>query len=88
MGHVCPKCGGTFEAGIATAYGFDVVVRPSIEEPLLQFVVLGSPTSKNPIKAFAQGIADEPSARAFWIEGSRCSVCGFLELFATRETSR
>jgi len=84
METVCPKCGGKTEAGVATAFGllFGGVVPK--DKPRLQFVMGGSPTSSNPLKAFRQGIEGEPDTRVFWIEGERCSNCGYLELFALR----
>lgn len=84
MNNACAKCGGRMEAGVATAYGLLFAAVASKEEPRLQFVVPGSATSINPVKAFKQGLTDEPDTRVFWMEGQRCSSCGFVELFATR----
>jgi len=80
MESLCPKCGGTMEAGVATARGLMFV--DTKDEPRLQFVLPGVPTSMNPIEAFKQGLRDEQNDRVFWIEGLRCRECGFLELFA------
>lgn len=78
----CPKCGGQMLPGTTTARGlWDDRVMPR-DEPSLLFIVPGTPTSPNPIKAFAQGLADEPADRALPIVGLRCSNCGFLELYA------
>jgi len=50
---------------------------------LPRFLVPGAPISPNIIKAFKQGLADEPSDKLFRIKGLRCQKCGFLELYAT-----
>ena len=63
MADTCPKCGGEMEAGIATAFG--LLGDPRKDEPRLQFVVPGVPTSLNPITAFKQGLNDEPANRGF-----------------------
>jgi hypothetical protein len=68
------------ERGFTTADG---LLRPvgKFEEPRLLFVVTGSPTSRNPVEAFAQGIADEPRDRRYSLVGVRCSKCGRVELY-------
>jgi hypothetical protein len=33
------------------------------------------------VKAFKQGLADDPSNDPYRIEGLRCTQCGFLELY-------
>ena len=88
MEHLCVKCGGKMEAGVATASETLFGTAIPKEEARLQFVVPGSGTSMNPIKAFKQGLSDEPDKRVFWMEGQRCSSCGFVELFATRTAPR
>ena len=79
----CGKCGGLLEAGRTTVQG---LVAPYLSEstPIsrLVFIVLGTETSPNPIKAFEQGFADEPADRRYRIAGYRCSQCGALELYA------
>jgi len=82
MDRTCPKCGGAMLDGIASAHGLlgGAVVPEST--PRLVFVVPGTPTSANPIKAFAQGLADDPSSQAYLMTGRRCSRCGFVELYA------
>ena len=85
MNTVCEKCGGRTETGVATAEGllFGAFVPP--EQSRLLFVVPGVPTSANPLRAFKQGLSEEPATRAFRIEGSRCTACGSLALFATQQ---
>jgi hypothetical protein len=84
MSNVCTKCGGKMEAGVATAHGLIAGAVGRRDEPRLQFVIPGVPTSTNPITAFKQGLADQQALKVFWIEGHRCADCGFLELFARR----
>jgi hypothetical protein len=82
MSNMCPKCGAKMQAGVATAQGtIGEVVADSV--PRFVFVIPGATVSRNPIKAFKQGLAE----REFPIKGMRCSKCGFLELFAVDETS-
>ncbi len=82
MDNMCPKCSGKMEAGVATAYGLIGGAATPNDESRLVFVVSGKPTSSNPVKAFKQGLANEPADVSFWIKGLRCTRCGFLELFA------
>lgn len=49
------------------------------------FVREGTPTSPNPIKAFHQGIAGEPSDESFPVTAWRCPRCGLVELCASEE---
>jgi hypothetical protein len=77
MAENCPKCGGTFEEGFLR---LDPVgsLYPA-------FVVPGTPTSDNPVKAFLQGLKEEKDDRVFAVGGLRCSRCGYLELYANHE---
>jgi hypothetical protein len=86
MDTTCPKCGSPTAPGVATAHGllFGAVVPE--DTPRLVFVVPGTRTSPNPIKAFAQGLADDPSARAYLLTGRRCTRCGYVELYADTPT--
>jgi hypothetical protein len=78
---VCTKCGGAMERGIVRYSG-----SPLMEGNLrLEFVILGSRTSANPLKAFKQGLTDEPADRVYdfaKLVGDRCPACGYLELYA------
>jgi hypothetical protein len=78
----CPKCGGATADGIASAHGLLAAAVVPEDTARLVFVVPGTPTSPNPIKAFAQGLADDPSSRAYLLTGRRCTRCGFVELYA------
>jgi hypothetical protein len=46
------------------------------------FVRPGVPTSANPVKAFAQGLGEEPADQLFPIAAFRCVRCGRVELYA------
>lgn len=85
MTNVCPKCGGEMERGFTTAAG--LIGGPKVESrtPQLIFVVPGEPTSLNPVQAFKQGASGEPADRRYFVFGTRCSACGFLELHAAGE---
>lgn len=83
MTAMCSKCGGRMEEGITTAYGLLATDLGPAKGPKLVFIVPGAPISLNPVKAFAQGLADEPSDRLYPIRGVRCSQCGLLELYAS-----
>lgn len=86
---VCRRCGGRMELGHTTALGMGQV---DLRAPLgfsvdttprsLVFVVPGVSTSKNPIRAFQQGLSDEPADAVYRIDGFRCTKCGSLEFFA------
>jgi len=85
MKNSCPKCGATMEQGFTTADGLIGGDRAETELSQLIFVVPGAATPSNPIKAFKQGISDEPAARRYRISGVRCSRCGFLEFYGDGE---
>ena len=83
MSTTCPKCGGAMERGFTTAVGLiGAGCYDESHKPPLRFTVPGTPTSLNPIKAFQQGIRDEPDVRGYDIVGMRCSGCGYLEFYA------
>ena len=51
----------------------------------LEFVIPGTETSLNPLKAFKQGLSSEPSDQVYdfsKMTGLRCHACGYLELCA------
>ncbi|GMU20700.1 MAG: hypothetical protein AMXMBFR13_07960 [Phycisphaerae bacterium] len=83
MTDICGKCGGRMESGVTTVLG--LIGNPAVasEGSKLVFIVPGAPASANPIKAFAQGLADQPSDRIYRIQGMRCGQCGYLALYAT-----
>ena len=85
MKKTCGKCGGPLQAGVTSAIGLvGEVVRDSPHAGLM-FVVPGQRTSANPITAFQQGLADEPSDRFYQVKGFRCSNCGALDFYADEE---
>ncbi|RIK74425.1 MAG: hypothetical protein DCC68_23085 [Planctomycetota bacterium] len=71
------------ERGFTTADGLIGGDNSESQTAQLDFVVVGASTSKNPIKAFQQGLSNEPVDRRYGIVGFRCSGCGLLELYAT-----
>jgi hypothetical protein len=85
MTTMCPKCGGTMERGFTTAFGLFGGDKSEAQEGQLLFIVAGTPTSRAPVKAFRQGLSDEPANRGYRIVGARCSECGFLEFYGDRE---
>ena len=53
------------------------------EPPQIQFLIPGSPTPSNPIKAFQQGLHGEGKVdQRYKVAGMWCSECGYLELYA------
>jgi hypothetical protein len=46
------------------------------------FVRPGTTTSANPVKAFMQGLREEPGEQPFTLEAFRCVGCGRVELYA------
>lgn len=85
MKKTCGKCGGSLEGGFTTALGLVFGAQREGEESRLIFVVPGTHTSPNPIRAFQQGLADESSQKSYRISGYRCSACGALDLYADEE---
>jgi hypothetical protein len=50
----------------------------------VEFVIPGTKTSLNPLKAFQQGLADEPSDRTYdfsRLSEHLCPKCGHLDFF-------
>jgi predicted nucleic-acid-binding Zn-ribbon protein len=78
----CPKCGGIVERGFTTALGLIGGDKTEGLVSQLLFVVPGARVASNPIRAFKQGLADEPSNRSYRLNGLRCSNCGFVEFYA------
>lgn len=79
MTRVCQRCNVPMERGFTTAHGLIGGDRAPEHRAQLLFVVPGTPTSSNPLKAFAQGRSDGPSDRRYGIAGWRCTGCGLLE---------
>jgi hypothetical protein len=78
----CSKCGGNMEPGVTTAPGLMGQFPVNKDRARLEFVIPGTPTPLNPVKAFKQGMSDDPGRRVYRITGFRCSQCGLLELHA------
>lgn len=76
----CPSCGAEMEPGFANAIG---LTGPTRMEPRIVFIVPGSKTSLNPVRALQQGLGDEPQDNAYALRGWRCVKCGRVELVAT-----
>ncbi len=70
------------ERGFTAAHGLIGGDRAPERGAQILFVVPGTPTSSNPLKAFAQGRAGEAPNRRYGIAGWRCVGCGLLELSA------
>ena len=85
MKKTCGKCGGALQAGVTSAIGLVGGAERESPHSGLIFIVPGHPTSANPITAFQQGLANEPSDRFYHIKGLRCSNCGALVLYADEE---
>jgi hypothetical protein len=47
------------------------------------FVRPGVPTSANPVKAFMQGLHEEPEDKPLTLEAFRCVGCGRVEFYAS-----
>jgi len=69
------------ERGFTTAAGLIGGAIVESRQAQLVFVVAGMSTSRNPVKAFKQGMSAEPADRRYRIFGVRCSGCGLLELY-------
>jgi predicted RNA-binding Zn-ribbon protein involved in translation (DUF1610 family) len=87
MDHPCPRCGVEMEAGAATAHGLLGAVMQPPAEPLLMFVIPGTPTSLNPVTAFRQGMSGEAGRARLPAPRYRCPRCAFVELYATEPTT-
>jgi len=46
--------------------------------------VPGTRASLKPLKAFRQGLEDEPGPQVFEVLGNRCTQCGHVELSSRR----
>jgi len=86
MDKQCVGCGGRLEAGAIraqnTATGTDLP-QLGMVVTAFAFVRPGTPTSANPLKAFAQGLRDEPGEQLLPLEVFRCTACGRVEVFAS-----
>lgn len=78
----CPKCNGTMERGFTTAAGLVGGDKAERQQSQILFVVAGTRTSSNPVRAFQQGLSDEAVDRRYRLVGSRCASCGLVEFHA------
>ena len=85
MDRRCVTCGGKLEHGVIRA-GKEVTDTLMVSiVSLFVFVRPGAPTSANPVKAFMQGLHEEPGEQKFPLAAFRCSECGRIELYAPAE---
>jgi hypothetical protein len=64
MNKTCNKCGSPLEPGFATAHGLTGGSGAAAKEPRLLFVVVGNPTSANPITALSKAwLMSHPTGR-------------------------
>ena len=81
----CVACGGQLEPGVIRPRKTSVVIGAAeleCTEPALTFVRPGAPTSGNRVKAFLQGLREEPEEQPLTLEAFRCVGCGRVELYA------
>jgi hypothetical protein len=82
----CIACGGQLESGSlrARSMGDTVHAGPQmgVVVKTFAFVRPGVPTSGNPVKAFVQGLHDEPDDQPLTLQAFRCVGCGRVELYA------
>ena len=79
MTRTCPKCNGVMERGFTTAVGLLFGDKTERQESQILFVVAGTRTSPNPVRAFKQGLLREATDRRYRLSGSRCASCGLVE---------
>jgi hypothetical protein len=83
----CVGCGGQLEPGAIRARNLEGGVHTgplmAVVVGAFAFVRPGVPTSANPIKAFLQGLHEEPGDQPLALEAFRCLGCGRVELYAT-----
>jgi hypothetical protein len=85
MDRQCIACGGQLETGTLGARNTSSV--SDLSELLMAvtafaFIRPGVPTSSNPVRAFVQGLRDEPGEQQLPIVAFRCVKCGRVELYA------
>ena len=76
----CSKCGESMARGEIRYSGAPLAVG----NLRLEFVIPGTKISRNPLKAFQQGLADEPSDKVYDFSdlvGDYCPACGHLDFY-------
>jgi len=87
----CPACEGELEAGAIRARNTNTLMPDSAVGKQELFMIVaafafvrpGVPTSANPVKAFLQGLREEPGEQALPLVAYRCTGCGRVELYTT-----
>jgi hypothetical protein len=83
----CVACGGQLEPGAIRARNSESAVLGQPELGMVvsafAFVRPGVPTSGNPVKAFVQGLHEEPGEQWLPLAVFRCTGCGRIELYAS-----
>lgn len=88
MNSKCTKCGGPIQSGLLQARNASSITdfaEPGTRVMRFCFVLPGTPISWNPITAFKQGLAEEPSDQLFPLVARRCTECGYVEMYAGNE---
>jgi hypothetical protein len=80
MDRQCIACGGQLETGALGARNTSTV--SDLSDTGFAFIRPGVPTSSNPVRAFVQGLHDEPGDQQLPIVAFRCVKCGRVELYA------
>jgi hypothetical protein len=82
----CVACGGQLEPGAIRARNTEsgVLGQPELGMVVSAFAFVrpGVPTSGNPVKAFVQGLHEEPGEQLLPLAVFRCTGCGRIELYA------
>jgi hypothetical protein len=81
----CVGCGGQLESGSLRGRNMGEVhagPQMGVVVKTFAFVRRGVPTSANPVKAFIQGLHEEPDDQPLTLEAFRCVGCGRVELYA------
>lgn len=81
MDKQCSACGGQLEPGFLRAHCVWLILNS------FDFIRPNVPTSANPVRAFFQGLHEEPGEQRLPLAAFRCTGCGRLELFAPDEES-
>lgn len=67
------------EEGVLAVTG---ALVPTTSDARIEITIPGEATSRNPLKAFCQGLAGSVEDRTFVVMAYRCDECGAVELVA------